>query len=86
MGNFARCKKEKLLEADVLEKILKEAFPDAEVKLMDLTGGGDHWQVEIASSAFRDKTLIQQHKLVYGAFGDHMKEKIHALSISTKVL
>jgi BolA protein len=45
-------------------------------------GGGGHFVVEIVSDAFRDKTPIQRHRLVYDALGDAMKSnEIHALSI-----
>ncbi len=44
-------------------------------------GGGGHFAIEIVSSAFADKTLIQRHRLVYDAMGDAMQSEIHALSI-----
>ena len=35
------------------------------------------------SAAFRGKTRVQQHQLVYRALGDRMREEIHALSMQT---
>ncbi len=43
--------------------------------------GGGHFQVTIIADAFRDKSLIQRHRLVYGALSDAMQNEIHALSI-----
>ena len=46
--------------------------------------GGGHFIVHIVADAFRDKTLIQRHRLVYDALGDIMHREIHALSIQAK--
>ena len=43
--------------------------------------GGGHFIVNIVSSAFTDKTLIQRHRMVYDAVSDIMHSEIHALSI-----
>ena len=71
------------MQAKEIENKLLETFPDAEISLVDLTGGGDHWQCNIKSKAFADKTLVEQHQMVYKALGDWMKEKIHALALNT---
>jgi len=47
-------------------------------------GGGGHFIVQITSAAFRDKSLIQRHRLVYDAIGDMMQRDIHALSIDAR--
>lgn len=46
--------------------------------------GGGHFIVNIVATAFRDKTLIQRHRLVYDAVDDIMHREIHALSIQAK--
>ena len=43
--------------------------------------GGSHWQVTIVSDAFRGKTAVARHRMVYEALGDLMKQDIHALKI-----
>ena len=43
--------------------------------------GGSHWQVRIVSDAFRGKTAVARHRMVYEALGDLMKRDIHALKI-----
>jgi stress-induced morphogen len=58
-------------------------FPDAVLTLQDLTGGGDHWRLEIRSSAFNGKSLVQQHQLVYRALQQWINKEIHALALST---
>ena len=44
-------------------------------------GGAGHFAIEIVSDAFREKNLIQRHRLVYDALEDVMNTEIHALSI-----
>ena len=43
--------------------------------------GGSHWQLTIVSEAFRGKTPVARHRMVYEALGDLMKRDIHALKI-----
>ena len=64
---------------------IKEKFPMAQVRAQDMTGGGDHWQVVVETADFQGKSLVEQHQMVYGALGDWMKEKIHALKLDTVV-
>ena len=72
------------MEARVIEQKLRADFPDAELALKDLTGAGDHWQVDISSAKFTGLGLIAQHKLVYASLAEFMPEGIHALSLNTK--
>ena len=72
-----------MIEPKEVEVRLREAFPDAEIVLDDLTGTKDHYQAKIVSAAFSGKTPIQQHQLVYAALVEEMKGPIHALSLKT---
>jgi stress-induced morphogen len=66
-----------------IRKLILKAFPDAEVELEDLTGGGDHWKVRVVSRHFLGLPMLKCHRLVYGALGDAMKGPIHALALTT---
>ena len=66
-----------------LEQRIQQAFPGANVHVDDLTGGGDHFRAEIVSDRFEGLSRIEQHKLVYGVFGDEVGGAIHSLSIKT---
>jgi len=68
---------------DDLERMLKESFPDASVQIDDLAGDGDHYRAVIVSEAFRGKSRIQQHQLVYAALGGRMGGELHALALTT---
>ena len=69
-------------ERDV-RALLLQAFPEADIELVDLTGTQDHYQARIVSSAFENKSPIEQHQLVYGALGAAMHGPIHALALKT---
>jgi BolA protein len=43
--------------------------------------GGSHWRLSIVSEAFRGKSAVARHRMVYEALGDLMKRDIHALKI-----
>ena len=74
-----------MLNADQISQKLTEAFPESQIKVTDLTGGGDHWQVDIKSKIFEGKSLIEQHQLVYKALNPWMNKEIHALAIKTSL-
>lgn len=64
--------------------MIQTKLPDAEVQVQDLTGGGDHLQVTVVSTAFEGKSLVQQHQIIYGAVNSAMaSEAIHALALKT---
>ncbi len=73
------------MAANVIQVLLAEAFPEGEVDVEDRTGGGDHFQVTVVSSAFNGLPLIQQHKLVNAALAAPLADgTIHELRIRTK--
>ncbi len=69
-----------------LRDLLERAFPDAtELQVLDRTGGGDHFQVIVASPSLDGLTLVEQHKRVYDALAAPLADgSIHELRISTK--
>ena len=67
---------------EVRERI-ERALPGAQANVTDLTGGGDHLRAEVVYEGFEGLSRIEQHKLVYGVFGDEVGGAIHALSIKT---
>ena len=72
-----------MIEPSEIEAMLRAAFPDGEFQVRDLTGGKDHYEAVVVTSAFAGKGLIEQHRMVYGALGDAMKQRIHALTLKT---
>jgi len=66
-----------------IERLIKEALPDAQVSLEDLVGDGDHWSATVVSEAFQGKTRVQQHQLIYQALQGKMGGELHALALQT---
>jgi stress-induced morphogen len=68
-----------------IERLIKQAFPDAEVIVVDLAGDGDHFAARVTCEAFRGKSRIQQHTMVYDALQGQMGGALHALALETNV-
>ena len=71
------------MDAVEIERLIKEALPDAQVTIEDLRGDGDHYAALIVSAAFAGKTRVQQHQLVYQALQGRMGTALHALALTT---
>jgi stress-induced morphogen len=71
------------MPASEIERMIKAAFPDATVEIKDLAGDGDHYAAHVVSSAFKGKSRVQQHQMVYGALGGRMGDVLHALQLTT---
>ena len=66
-----------------IERMIKTRFPDAEIQLKDLAGDNDHWAAHVVSAAFKGKSRVQQHQMVYDALGGRMGGVLHALQLTT---
>ena len=66
-----------------IERMIKEALPDATVEIKDLAGDGDHYAATVVSEAFKGKSRVQQHQLVYAALRGRMGGELHALALQT---
>ena len=71
------------MHANEIEKLIREAFPDAEVTITDLAGDGDHFAAHVVSEAFKGKSRVQQHQMVYAALKGRMGGELHALALQT---
>ena len=73
------------MDAIEIEDLIKGAIPDARVTIEDLRGDGDHYAALVVSAAFKGKTRVQQHQMVYNALQDKMGTTLHALALQTSV-
>ncbi len=71
------------MEASEIERLIKEALPDAEIRIEDLRGDGDHYAAYVSSAAFAGKSRVQQHQMVYAALQGRMGGELHALALQT---
>ena len=71
------------MQAAEIERLIKEALPDATVEIRDLAGDGDHYAATVVSPSFKGKSRVQQHQIVYAALKGNMGGVLHALALQT---
>jgi stress-induced morphogen len=71
------------MSAGEIESLIKASLPDAEVTIEDLRGDGDHYAATVVSAAFKGKSRVQQHQMVYAALAGRMGGALHALALQT---
>ncbi|MBM3533373.1 MAG: BolA family transcriptional regulator [Alphaproteobacteria bacterium] len=73
------------MDAGMIERLIREALPDATVTIEDLRGDGDHYAAHVTSAQFVGKTRVQQHQMVYQALKGRMGGELHALALQTSI-
>ncbi|MBB3860746.1 stress-induced morphogen [Novosphingobium hassiacum] len=73
------------MPAAEIESLIRAALPDADIKITDLAGDGDHYAAHVVSTTFVGLNRVKQHKLVYEALGGRMGGVLHALQLTTAV-
>ena len=71
------------MKGSEIEAMIRAAFPDAEIAMQDLAGDDNHWAATVRSSAFRGKSRVAQHQMVYAALQGKMGGVLHALQLTT---
>ena len=71
------------MQSHEIERLIKEALPDARIEIKDLAGDGDHYSATVVSAAFKGKSRVQQHQIVYAALKGQMGGALHALALQT---
>ena len=66
-----------------IKTLIKASIPDAQVTIEDLRGDGDHYAAYVVSEAFKGKSRVQQHQMVYQALQGRMGTELHALALQT---
>lgn len=75
-----------MIDDAAMTALIRSALPDAEVRIHDLTGTMDHFEVFIRSSAFAGKSPLDRHRMVERALKPARDDgRIHALAIRTEV-
>ena len=73
------------MAAAEIERLIKDALPDASVTIEDLRGDGDHYAAYVVSERFIGKSRVAQHQMVYQALQGRMGGALHALALQTSV-
>jgi stress-induced morphogen len=71
------------MDAQSIERLILEGIPGAQVRITDMRGDGEHYGATIIAEAFRGKSRVQQHQMVYQALQGRMGTELHALAITT---
>ena len=71
------------MDAATIERLIREGLPGAQVTIEDLRGDGDHYAAHVVSAAFKGKTRVLQHQMVYQALRGRMGNELHALALQT---
>ena len=61
--------------------LIEAGLPGAQVQVR--SDDDTHFEALIVSPAFRGRSRVARHRLVYAAMGDRMREEVHALSMTT---
>ena len=75
------------MQAQEIEDLLRESFPDAQITITDLAGDGNHYSAEVVDASFKGKNRVQQQRAVYAALKGKMDGshgELHALTLSTR--
>lgn len=69
-----------------MEIRLLEAFPEADVFVIDLTGTADHFEVRMGASQFKGLSRIAQQRAIMDVFAAELASgEVHALTMKTFV-
>ena len=72
-------------DPEAVRKRVQDALGDAEVRVGDLTGTGDHLEIVVESGRFAGKPLLDQHRMVMDALKERLRDDLHAVKIRTVV-
>jgi len=68
-----------------IRKLIESAISDARVEIFDRTGTMDHFNITVTSAQFAQKSLIEQHQMVYAALSPALKDgRLHAVELKTQ--
>jgi stress-induced morphogen len=70
---------------NTIETLIRSVFPDAVIEITALADDNDHWSARVVSDAFRGKSRVQQHQMVYQAIGPQVGGDLHALALVTEL-
>ena len=75
-----------MIDSEGVVALIRAQMPDADVRVTDLTGTMDHYDIRVRSNAFAGKSLLDQHRMVYSALEAARQDgRIHALQLKTEV-
>ena len=75
--------KQIMLSIEQIKQKIEKGLPGAKVKIQDPRRDGIHLKAIIYYKGFKEKSLVEQHQMVYATLKEELKEELHALGIET---
>ena len=73
------------ISIEEVKRRIEAALPGAHVQVGTFSGH-DHFEARVEATQFRNKTLVEQHQMVYAALDGLLGGAMHALALKTRVL
>lgn len=62
-----------------LKRLVESALPGARAVVRDMTGGGDHFEIEVVSERFEGLGLVDRHRMLHRILEGPMESDVHAV-------
>ena len=72
-----------MLTLQQIKQKIEEGLPGSQAEILDPRKDGVHLKAVVTYDGFQNKSLIEQHQMVYDTLKEELKEELHALAIET---
>lgn len=69
-----------------IKQKIEQGLSGAAVEILDPRKDGVHLKAIVTWKGFAEKSLLEQHRLVYATLKEELKEQLHALGLETKTM
>lgn len=66
-----------------LKDRIESGLPGSQVEILDPRRDGVHLEARVVFPGFNDKSLLEQHRMVYATIAEELKGELHALALQT---
>ena len=73
------------MDSDIVKQKIQETLPDANIVVVDMTGTGTNFAIDVVSKSFQGLNTVKQHKIIYEAVNPLFNEGMHSLQIKTSI-
>ncbi len=67
-----------------IQQKIEQELPGSKVEILDPRKDGVHLKAIVTYKEFSGKSLLEQHRMVYNALKEELKQEVHALALETK--
>jgi len=72
-----------MLTLEHIKQKIEKGLPGAKVEIKDPRRDGVHIKAIVTYKGFKEKTIVEQHQMVYATVQEELKEELHALGLET---